>query len=82
MLCSEDVQQKPPYFLPCHGVIKKSSTANFRTVFGASCKSSSGIAPNDILLTGHKLQNNIFDLIFIWHNVVFCCDIHQILVNF
>lgn len=70
----------PHYFLPHHGILKEnSSTTKLRTVFDASCKTSSGTSLNDILMTGRKLQMNICDIIlqFRRYNVVFCCDIKQ-----
>lgn len=71
---------KPHYFLPHHGVLKEnSSTTKLRTVFDASCKTSTGVSLNDVLLTGRKLQTNICDILlhFRSHNIVFCCDIRQ-----
>lgn len=78
--CNDIDLCQPHYFLPHHGVLKESSsTTKLRTVFDASCKTSSGLSLNEILLTGPKLQNNICDLLlqFRRHNVVFCCDIKQ-----
>lgn len=50
-LCSEDIKQKPHYFFSHHGVIKdSSSTMELQTMFDTSCKSSFGIALNDICL--------------------------------
>lgn len=68
------------YFLPHHGVLKESSsTTKLRTVFDASSKTSTNVSLNDILLTGSKLQMNIFDVLFHFrrHNIVFTCDIRQ-----
>lgn len=73
-------QTSTHFFLPHHGVLKNSSsTTKLRTVFDASSKTSTGISLNDILLTGPKLQTNIFDILFHFrrHNVVFTCDIRQ-----
>lgn len=70
----------PHYYLPHHGVLKEaSSTTKLRTVFDASCKTSSGVSLNEILLTGRKLQTNICDMLMIFrvHTVVFTCDIRQ-----
>jgi hypothetical protein len=78
--CNDVDLSQPHYFLPHHGILKESSsTTKLRTVFDASCKTSSGASLNDLLLTGRKLQNNICDLIihFRCHNIVFCCDIRQ-----
>lgn len=71
---------QPHYFLPHHGIIRESSsTTKLRTVFDASCPSSSGKSLNDISFVGKKLQSNICDILlqFRRHNVVFCCDIKQ-----
>ncbi|GFV87780.1 DUF1758 domain-containing protein [Trichonephila clavipes] len=51
----------PHYFLPHHGVINdNSSTTKLRVVFDGSFKSTNGNSLNDILLTGKKLQSDIF----------------------
>ncbi|XP_054278976.1 uncharacterized protein LOC128997364 [Macrosteles quadrilineatus] len=71
---------KPHYFLPHHGVLKEnSSTTKLRTVFDASCKTSTSVSLNDVLLIGRKLQTNICDILFHFrsHNIVVCCDIRQ-----
>lgn len=68
------------YYLPHHGVLKEqSSTTKLRTVFDASCKTSTGVSLNDVLLTGRKLQTDICDILlhFRTHKVVFSCDIRQ-----
>ncbi|XP_055632402.1 uncharacterized protein LOC129772899 [Toxorhynchites rutilus septentrionalis] len=51
-------------FLPHHPVIKQtSSTTKLRVVFDASCKTSSGIALNDALLTGPVIQEDLRSII-------------------
>jgi hypothetical protein len=78
--CNEPSLDTVHYYLPHHGVLKESSsTTKLRTVFDASCKSSSGVSLNDILMTGTKLQNNIADILmqFRRHHIVICCDIKQ-----
>ncbi|GFW03681.1 integrase catalytic domain-containing protein [Trichonephila clavipes] len=51
----------PHYFLPHHGVINDNiSTTKLRVVFDGSFKSTNGNSLNDILLTGKKLQSDIF----------------------
>lgn len=70
----------PHYYLPHHGVLKQNGEViKLRTVFDASCKTSSNVSLNDILLTGKKLQTNICDILlqFRIHNVVFSCDVRQ-----
>ncbi|GFV21140.1 integrase catalytic domain-containing protein [Trichonephila clavipes] len=53
--------KSPHYFLPHHGVINdNSSTTKLRVVFDGSFKSTNGNSLNDILLTGKKLQSDIF----------------------
>jgi len=79
MRCCETIPDNN-YCLPHHGVLKdSSSTTKLRTVFDASSKTSTNVSLNDILLTGSKLQVNIFDVLFHFrrHNVVFTCDIRQ-----
>ncbi|XP_054276497.1 uncharacterized protein LOC128995504 [Macrosteles quadrilineatus] len=71
---------QPHYYLPHHGVLKEtSSTTKLRTVFDGSCKTSTGVSLNDILLTGRKLQIDICDILlnFRSHNYVFSCDIRK-----
>jgi len=68
------------YYLPHHGVMKESSlTTKLRVVFNGSSKTTSGISLNDILFTGPKLQNDLFDVL-IWFrqfNYVFTADMEK-----
>ncbi|KAG8239245.1 hypothetical protein J437_LFUL010635 [Ladona fulva] len=54
------------YYLPHHGVHKSTPQGpKLRVVFNASPQSSNGNSLNDVLLTGSKLQNDIFDLLLL-----------------
>ena len=61
----EEVEPKPVFYLPHHGVIREfSSKTKLRVVFNGSC---------EILHTGTKLQANLFDVL-IWfrrHKYIF-----------
>ncbi|GFX45114.1 integrase catalytic domain-containing protein [Trichonephila clavipes] len=76
------------YFLPHDGVINdNSSTTKLRVVFDSSFKSTNGNSLNDILLTGKKLQSDIFLTLlkFRFFPIVFSADIakmyRQILIS-
>lgn len=45
-------EKSPAYYLPHHCVLKSTSETKLRVVFDASCKSSSGISLNDVLMVG------------------------------
>jgi len=68
------------YYLPHHGVLRaSSSTTKLRVVFNGSSKTKSRLSLNDILHTGPKLQNNLFDVL-IWFRqfaYVFSSDIEK-----
>ena len=52
------------YYLPHHGVIKESSdTTKLRVVFDGSASNNTGVSLNDTLLTGPKLQEDLFDIL-------------------
>ncbi|XP_031777962.1 uncharacterized protein LOC116415998 [Nasonia vitripennis] len=75
-------------YLPHHVVVKESSeTTQYRVVFDASSKTSTGISLNDILLVGPTIQNTIFEQVlrFRSHLFVVTADIEkmyrQILVH-
>ncbi|XP_039307877.1 uncharacterized protein LOC120358265 [Solenopsis invicta] len=62
----------PPhsYYLPHHGVWKEQSlTTKLRVVFNGSSPTTTGYSLNDILHTGSKLQNDLFDRI-LWRDAV------------
>ena len=68
------------YYLPHHGVIKESSdTTKPRVVFDGSASSNTGISLNDTLLTGPKLQEDLFDILlrFRSHQYVLTGDIEE-----
>ncbi|XP_035207008.1 uncharacterized protein LOC118181886 [Stegodyphus dumicola] len=76
------------YYMPHHAVIKESSsTSKIRVVFNATSKSSSGLSLNDILMTGPRIQQELFPVLvkFRCYPVVVTADImkmfRQILVN-
>ncbi|GFX74721.1 integrase catalytic domain-containing protein [Trichonephila clavipes] len=80
--------KSPHYFLPHHGVINhNSSTSKLRVVFDGSFKSTNGNSLNDILLTGKKLQSDIFLTLlnFRFFPIAFSADIakmyRQILIS-
>jgi len=83
-----EVLDSPVYYLPHHGVLREnSSSTKLRVVFNGSYPSSSGVALNDLLHSGAKLQTNIFDVLlkFRSYQFVFSSDItkmyRQILVH-
>lgn len=51
-------------FLPHHPVLKeKSESTKCRVVFDASCKTTSGLSLNDILMVGPTLQDDVFSIL-------------------
>lgn len=68
------------YFLPHHCVLKDNSlTTKLRVVFDASCKTSSGISLNDIIMVGPTIQSDLFSVLirFRMHNYVLGADIEK-----
>ncbi|XP_062711081.1 uncharacterized protein LOC134289101 [Aedes albopictus] len=61
----ESVDDESPHcYLPHHPVFKESSTTTkVRVVFDASCKISSGMFPNDTLLVGPVVQQNLDSIV-------------------
>ncbi|XP_047995968.1 uncharacterized protein LOC125233866 isoform X2 [Leguminivora glycinivorella] len=49
--------------LPHHPVMKESESTRMRTVFHASCPTSSGYSINDIQLVGPNIQSPLFDIL-------------------
>lgn len=74
---------KQAYYLPHHPVFKKSVTTKVRPVFNASVKSSNGISLNDILITGPRLQEELFNILvrFRKHKVAFSADIEKMYLH-
>ncbi|GFY36056.1 integrase catalytic domain-containing protein [Trichonephila clavipes] len=76
------------FYLPHFGVVREQSeTTKLRVVFDASAKTDSNLSLNDILHTGPKLQNALFNILlkFRCHRIALTGDIEkmfrQILVN-
>ncbi|XP_037931721.1 uncharacterized protein LOC119666512 [Teleopsis dalmanni] len=68
------------YLIPHHCVIRPtSSSTKLRVVFDASCKTNNGLSLNDILLTGPKIQSELFSILlrFRCPRFAFCTDIEK-----
>ncbi|XP_061729385.1 uncharacterized protein LOC133534298 [Cydia pomonella] len=84
---SESRQCYTANHLPHHPVMKESESTRLRTVFNASCPTSSGYSINDIQLVGPNIQNSLFDILlrFRQYRYVLSGDIEkqyrQILMN-
>ncbi|KAF2904410.1 hypothetical protein ILUMI_01765 [Ignelater luminosus] len=66
------------FYLPHHGISKETSfTTSLRVVFDGSCRSSSGISLNDILMVGSCIQDDLFSILlrFRKHNIVLTADV-------
>ncbi|XP_067205334.1 uncharacterized protein [Linepithema humile] len=77
-----DSQPEPKiaYYLPHHGVVREASvTTKLRVVFNGSSRTTTGISLNDLLHTGNKLQNDVFDVLtwFRQFQYVFSTDIEK-----
>ncbi|XP_055715552.1 uncharacterized protein LOC129809615 [Phlebotomus papatasi] len=71
---------KPAVYLPHHPVMKLSSSSTpVRVVFDASARTSSGIALNDVLMVGPKIQDDIFCILlrFRQHPIAIKADIRK-----
>lgn len=68
------------FYLPHHGVIKETSvTTKLRVVFNGSCQVTAGKNINELLLTGPKLQRDIFDVL-LWirqFKYIFSSDVEK-----
>ncbi|XP_077268718.1 uncharacterized protein LOC143900848 [Temnothorax americanus] len=80
-------EDSTPFYLPHHGVYKNSDNlAKLRVVFDASCKSSSGLSLNDVLIVGPVVQQDLASILMRFRTFayVFTADIvkmyRQILV--
>ncbi|XP_011883602.1 PREDICTED: uncharacterized protein LOC105570768 [Vollenhovia emeryi] len=68
------------HYLPHHAVYKQSSTTTkLRVVFDASCKTSTGLSLNDILMVGPTIQQDLFAILirFRQYPYVITADIRQ-----
>jgi len=68
------------YYLSHHPVLKDISiTTKLRVVFDGSAKTKSGIALNDVLLKGPKVQSDIFHILlrFCIHQVAITADVEK-----
>ena len=66
------------YYLPHHEVLKESSTTTkLRVVFDGSARTSSGQSLNDVLMTGPRTQQEIFQIMcrFRFHAVGLAADV-------
>ncbi|GFT18017.1 DUF1758 domain-containing protein [Trichonephila clavipes] len=72
--------ETPNCYIPYHMVTnEKSTTTKCRVVFNASSKSKNGKSLNDVLMTGPKLQTEIFNHLikFRSYRVAFAADIER-----
>ncbi|XP_052858280.1 uncharacterized protein LOC128266046 [Drosophila gunungcola] len=59
-LASDFDSQKTHYVIPHHGVLRSESmTTKLRVVFDASCKTTSNISLNELLMIGPSIQQNL-----------------------
>ena len=59
-----EIKISPKFYLHHHCVLKEDSTSTkLCVVFDASAKTTSGFSPNDCLLVGPKLQNDLFNIL-------------------
>ncbi len=84
----DELQLRPHFYLPVHGVFKESSsTTKVWAVFDASARSSTGASLNDTLSPGPSLYPPLFDVLirFRQHRVGLSADIskmfREILLN-
>jgi len=71
---------KKHYFLPHHAVIKNdSATTKLRVVFDGTCRTTSNLSLNDVLLKGPVIQEELVTLLarFRTHKYVITADIKQ-----
>lgn len=68
------------YYIPHHAVLKEDSlTTKLRVVFDGSCKTTSGISLNELLLVGPTIQQELFSIVlrFRQHTYVITADIEK-----
>lgn len=85
--CRDD-ERRGTFYLPHHCVLNPSSeTTKLRVVFDGSCKSSTGVSLNDILMVGPTVQQELISILlqFRTFKFVFTADFikmyRQILVD-
>ncbi|XP_055377929.1 uncharacterized protein LOC129609829 [Condylostylus longicornis] len=77
---SADDIPKNHYFIPHHCVLREeSTTTKLRVVFDASCKTTSNLSLNDIMLKGPNIQDDLFDILirFTTYKYVITADIKK-----
>lgn len=68
----DDISNPKAVYLPHHAVIKDTSTSTrLRVVFDASFSTTSGNSLNDCLLTGPRLQEELFNITIRWRKYKF-----------
>ncbi|XP_062713189.1 uncharacterized protein LOC134290152 [Aedes albopictus] len=70
----------PIFFLPHHAVLKPdSTTTKLRVVFDASCKTSTGVSLNDVLMVGPVVQDDllVIQLRFRLHRIAVVADMEK-----
>lgn len=68
------------YYLPHHSVFKEGTASKkLRVVFDGSCKSTTGLSLNDVLMTGPTIQDDLFSILtrFRRHKIAFVSDIEK-----
>ncbi|UYV76985.1 hypothetical protein LAZ67_14002708, partial [Cordylochernes scorpioides] len=68
------------YYMPYHAVLRdQSTTTKLRVVFDASAKTSTGLSLHDLLYCGHKLQEDIFNILikFRTYSIALTADIEK-----
>lgn len=77
---ADRASSSPQHYLPHHGVLREvSRTTKLRVIFNGSSRTSSGLALNDILHAGAKLQNDMSEIL-LWsrtHRILFSADIEK-----
>jgi hypothetical protein len=77
-LIDNEDKEVPQFYMPHHGTVKEnSSTTKLRVEFNGSEKSSNGVSLNDILMTGPRVQDDLYDIVqrFRMYKIVMSADI-------
>lgn len=87
-LCTSAQINENSYYLPHHAVEKRdSTTTKLRVVFDGSCKTSTRVSLNDLLMVGPTIQQDLFSIVcrFRTNRIALTADIakmyRQILVD-